>query len=80
MLPFGDFQLHPRPRVVRVRFDLNLQRRRGRTVRGGLDDDCSGITGPAKERCPAAATLMIFGDAKTVLGAVVKALTGGGGH
>ena len=39
-----------------------------------------GFAGIENELYSADNTLMIFGDAKTVLGEVVKALTGGGGH
>ena len=39
-----------------------------------------GFAGIDNELYSADNTLMIFGDAKTVLGEVVKALTGGGGH
>jgi proton-translocating NAD(P)+ transhydrogenase subunit beta len=39
-----------------------------------------GFAGIDNELYSADNTLMIFGDAKTVLGDVVKALTGGGGH
>jgi NAD(P) transhydrogenase subunit beta len=39
-----------------------------------------GFAGIDNELYSADNTLMIFGDAKTVLGEIVKALTGGGGH
>ena len=39
-----------------------------------------GFAGIDNELYSADNTLMIFGDAKSVLGEVVKALTGGGGH